>query len=65
MYAYNLYWNAKKSMLLNPHTISANETFGKFWKGTLTPEDNRCKVGFASVLNDQNQLDFEIGEKII
>jgi 5-methylcytosine-specific restriction enzyme subunit McrC len=65
MYAYNLYWNAKKSMLLYPHTISANETFGKFWKGTLTPEDNQCKVGFVSVLNDQNQLDFEIGEKII
>lgn len=65
MYAYNLYWNAKKSMLLYPHSKSVNETFGRFWKGAPTPEDNQCKVGFVSVLDDNNYLDINIGEKII
>jgi 5-methylcytosine-specific restriction enzyme subunit McrC len=65
MYAYNLYWNAKKSMLLYPNSNSANESFGKFWKGAPTPEDNQCKVGFVSVLDENNYLDIKIGEKII
>jgi 5-methylcytosine-specific restriction enzyme subunit McrC len=65
MYAYNLYWNAKKSMLLYPHSNSVDESFGKFWKGAPTPEDNQCKVGFVSVLDENNYLDIKIGEKII
>ena len=65
MYAYNLYWNAKKSMLLYPHSKSVEESFGKFWKGAPTPEDNQCKVGFVSVLDENNYLDTKIGEKII
>ena len=65
MYAYNLYWNAKKSMLLYPHSISVNESFGKFWKGTPIPEDNQCKVGFISVLDENNFLDANIGVRII
>ena len=65
MYAYNLYWNAKKSMLLYPHSNSVNESFGKFWKGAPTPEDNQCKVAFTSVLDEDNFLDFNIGVKII
>jgi 5-methylcytosine-specific restriction enzyme subunit McrC len=65
MYAYNLYWNAKKSMLLYPHSNSVDESFGKFWKGAPTPEDNQCKVGFVSVLDENNYLDMKIGEKII
>jgi 5-methylcytosine-specific restriction enzyme subunit McrC len=65
MYAYNIYWNAKKSMLLYPHSNSVDESFGKFWKGTATPEDNKCKIGFVSVLDDDNYLDINIGEKII
>jgi 5-methylcytosine-specific restriction enzyme subunit McrC len=65
MYAYNLYWNAKKSMLLYPHSNSFDESFGKFWKGTPTPEDNQCKVGFVSVLDENNYLDIKIGLKII
>ncbi len=65
MYAYNLYWNAKKSMLLYPHSNSVNESFGRFWKGTSSPEDNKCKVGFVSVLDENNFLDMKIGDKII
>ncbi len=65
MYAYNLYWNAKKSMLLYPHSNSVDESFGKFWKGARTPEENQCKVGFVSVLDENNYLDTKIGDKII
>jgi 5-methylcytosine-specific restriction enzyme subunit McrC len=65
MYAYNLYWNAKKSMLLYPNSNSVDESFGKFWKGAPTPEDNQCKVGFVSVLDENNYLDMKIGDKII
>ncbi len=65
MFSYNLYWNAKRSMLLYPNSNEINESFGRFWKGADKPENNQCKVGFIHVLNDQNQLDFEIGNKIL
>lgn len=65
MFSYNLYWNAKRSMLLYPNSKSVDESFGKFWKGTPTPDDNQCKVGFVSVLDENNYLDIKIGEKII
>ena len=65
MYAYNLYWNSKRSMLLYPNSSSIKESFGSYWKGRDNHLDNQCKVGFISVLNDSNQLDLEIGVKII
>lgn len=65
MYSYNLYWNAKRSMLLYPNSNSITEKFGNFWKGRENPMDNQCKVGFINVLNDKNELDFSIGEKIL
>ncbi|WP_165749495.1 McrC family protein [Cellulophaga sp. Z1A5H] len=65
MFAYNLYWDANKSMLLYPHTSNIDENFGKYWKGRANPLDNQCKVGFINVLDENNQLNFEIGENII
>lgn len=65
MFSYNLYWNAQRSMLLYPNSNEINESFGRFWKGADLPENNLCKVGFIHVLNKQNQLDFEIGNKIL
>ena len=65
MYAYNLYWEAKRSMLLYPSSDSSDEKFGSFWKGREDPEENQCKVGFVSVLNNQGTLDFGIGQQII
>jgi 5-methylcytosine-specific restriction enzyme subunit McrC len=65
MYSYNLYWESKKSMLLYPNSISKTETFGKFWKGTPFPEENQCKIGFISVLDENHELDNNIGEKIL
>lgn len=65
MYSYNLYWDSKRSMLLYPHSNSSTEKFGTFWKGRENPGDNQCKVGFINILNDKNQLDFEIGVRIL
>lgn len=76
MFSYNIYWNAKRSMLLYPNSVSQNETFGNYWKGRETkPHEiendidydrtNQCKVGFINVLNENNDLDFDIGNKII
>jgi 5-methylcytosine-specific restriction enzyme subunit McrC len=76
MFSYNIYWNARRSMLLYPNSVSQNETFGNYWKGRETkPHEiendidydrtNQCKVGFINVLNENNDLDFDIGNKII
>ncbi|MBZ9778447.1 McrC family protein [Psychroflexus sp. CAK8W] len=65
MYAYNLYWNAKRSMLLYPNSSPIEERFGTFWKGRENPQDNQCKVGFVNILNAQGQLNFEIGQEVL
>lgn len=65
MYTYNLYWNSKKSMLLYPNSKEIIENFGSYWKGRENPENNQCKVGFANVLNDNNELDLQIGNNIL
>ena len=65
MYAYNLYWDAKRSMLLYPNTKQISEKFGSYWKGREEPKDNQCKVGFVNVLNEDNFLDFGIGDEVI
>lgn len=65
MFTYNMYWNAKKSMLLYPNSRTASEQFGNYWKGRDESELNQCKVGFINVLNDQNHLDFGIGDRIL
>lgn len=65
MYSYNLYWDAKRSMFLYPHSNKSSEKFGSFWKGRENPHENQCKVGFINVLNERNQLNFGIGERIL
>lgn len=76
MYAYNLYWDAKRSMLLYPNSKSINEKFGNYWKGReekphekeydiYYDRTNQCKVGFINVLDENNYLNFEIGTEII
>lgn len=63
MYVYNMYWKSEKSMLLYPTTKDLTTSFGKFHKGR--EGDNLCKLGFVSVLDVNNNLDTNIGEKII
>jgi len=56
MYAYNMYWEANKSMLLYPNIHGANNhtNYGKFHKGTPEHDNNGnyCKLGFVDVWNE-------------
>ena len=67
MYVYNMYWNAPKSMLLYPVTNSLDDgEFGVFHKGREEDLENKCKVGFISVLDEnQEKLNMEIGDEIV
>jgi 5-methylcytosine-specific restriction endonuclease McrBC regulatory subunit McrC len=65
MYAYNLYWDAKRSMLLYPSSDPVDEKFGVYWKGRDKTEANECKVGFVNVLDENNILDLSIGTRIL
>jgi 5-methylcytosine-specific restriction enzyme subunit McrC len=63
MFAYNIYWDSGKSILLYPGSERSDETFGKFYKGRAI--ENLCKVGFINVLNDEGKLDRGIGKRIL
>jgi 5-methylcytosine-specific restriction enzyme subunit McrC len=63
MYAYNMYWNAGKSMLLYPKTDEFPEKFGMYHKGR--EEGNACKLGFVNVLDETGKLDLGIGRIIL
>ena len=62
MYAYNMYWNASKSMLLYPTSVDLTTDFGSFHKGRT--EENQCKLGFIKVM-ENNTLNTAIGEDIL
>lgn len=63
MYAYNMYWGAKRSLLLYPEISPQEETFGKFHIGRN--DENLCKVAFVSIFNPDGTLNYEIGNKIL
>lgn len=63
MFAYNLYWDAEQSLMLYPQTYTESDISGNFHKKIL--EDNRCMIGFVSVLNKNGDLDLEIGKKVL
>ena len=65
MYAYNLYWDAQKSMLLYPNSKPIDEKFGNYWKGHEATKVNQCKIGFADVLDSDSLLNFNIGDQIL
>ncbi|MDW5288878.1 5-methylcytosine restriction system specificity protein McrC [Formosa sp. PL04] len=62
MYAYNMYWEANKSMLLYPTSEYCMTDFGKFHKGRT--EENQCKLGFIKVM-DNDTLNKNIGTDIL
>ncbi|MGC1203745.1 MAG: hypothetical protein WA839_02535 [Flavobacteriaceae bacterium] len=62
MYAYNIYWNASKSMLLYPSSESIDTGFGNFHKGKT--DENKCKLGFIKVM-DGKTLNTNIGIDIL
>jgi 5-methylcytosine-specific restriction enzyme subunit McrC len=63
MFAYNIYWNTGKSILLYPGAEDLEEKFGNFHKGRQ--DGNQCKVGFINVLNETGNLDRQIAERIL
>lgn len=63
MYAYNLYWDAAKSMLLYPKTEDFPESFGNYHKGRN--QGSACKIGFVNVLDETGKLDMTIGKAIL
>lgn len=63
MFAYNMYWEAGKSMLLYPKTKEHDEKFGNFHKKLLP--DNKCKLGFIHILDKDGMLDMKIGNEIL
>ena len=65
MFAYNLYWDAKRSMLLYPNSKSINEKFGNYHRGREESITNQCKVGFVNVLDESKQLNLDIGKEIM
>ena len=76
IFAYNLYWGSRRSLLLYPGSYRGEEQFGTYHKGRHErPHEkgkdldydrtNQCKVGFINILDERGDLDFEIGNKII
>jgi len=64
MYAYNMYWDAGRSMLLYPGTSNFPELWGIFPKGS--DYENRCKIGFINVLDEEAKgLNINIGREIL
>ena len=63
MFAYNIYWDAGKSILLYPKTYDQKEKFGSFHKGMSG--ENKCKLGFIDVLDKNGALNYNIYEDIL
>jgi len=64
MFAYNLYWNAGKSMLLYPRHANQKDMEGSFAKLLEHHGENQCSLGFVDVLKN-GQLNKDIGEEIL
>jgi len=63
MYAYNMYWEANKSMLLYPSSNPKESDYGSFHKGR--DGENKCKLGFVNVLDENGVLNLDIGNDIL
>lgn len=63
MFAYNLYWESSKSMLLYPKVYDYDEKFGEFHFRKNGP--NQCKLAFVDVMDSEGNLDFGIGDVIL
>ena len=64
MYVYNMYWDSPKSILLYPKTnISEDSHFGAYHKGRQG--ENKCKIGFINVLDDNGILNHDIADDVL
>jgi 5-methylcytosine-specific restriction enzyme subunit McrC len=71
MYVYNDYWNSKKAMLLYP-SKNNNSSFNYFKAiekeendYTIKIEKHECGIGKISIFDSTNELDENIGAKIL
>lgn len=60
MYAYCRFWNAERAMLLYP----GNDKQHKFEPFKNSGENHLCKMAFANVVNNEGELNSNIGEQI-
>ena len=65
MYAYNIYWDSPRSILLYPEVNPQVEEFGVFHKGRTKEYENKCKVAFVSIFDQYGLLDKNIGSNIL
>lgn len=63
VYTYARFWNADKVMLLYPGNRDSNNF--RYFENELDNPKHQCKIGFVSVLDDNNKLDVNIAQKII
>lgn len=63
MYAYNRFWNSYKAVLLYPGDPRTTD-FVEFENDNEVIK-HKCKMAFVSVLNDKDELDEEVGRKIL
>jgi 5-methylcytosine-specific restriction enzyme subunit McrC len=71
MYAYNRFWKAEKAMLLYPGNLTNNK-FREFKTDDYNNTNNgpesilhKCKMGFVSVLDKDNNLNENVGEEVL
>ena len=64
MFAYNMYWQSGKSMLLYPKTINQQDLAGCFAELQERTGQNQCRLGFVDVVKD-GKLNNNIGEDIL
>lgn len=64
MYAYGRFWQSENLMLLYPGDQSATEYISYQNKENDT-HDHKCKIAFATVINEEGKLCDKIGEKIM
>ncbi|WP_298342203.1 restriction endonuclease [uncultured Algibacter sp.] len=55
IFAYNLYWEAEKSLLLFPKINQEDSSFGNYYQLTKKMNENKCKLGFINII-DNNSL---------
>jgi 5-methylcytosine-specific restriction enzyme subunit McrC len=66
MYVYNMYWESSKSMLLYPMVNEKKDSdFGSFHKGRDIGIENRCRLGFVCVLDENGKLNQNIGYEVL
>lgn len=53
MFAYNLFWNAEKSMLLYPKVNQDDSVFGNYHHIPTEKDANQCKIGFIEITNEK------------